>query len=433
MSAEKQAFDRHIWDLDVFTDPQRVVVARKYILATEVIFCAVTGLVKVSILLFYRRLSARVVSKTFFWTTWISIGYIIAYTIALCIAPIVGCQPISAFWDQFDTIKIVQGYEFHCFDEGADVLVASIISVTQDLLTAVLPTFLYWNLTIPLRQKMALFGIFAMGYGVVALGALRSYYSWHAFYNTYDVTWATWDLLMTALLELHIGCLCANAPALKVFFKHFFQEKLTSRSRTKTPVDSKDGGVTPSCSSKPSKSSKSSVWSKLTLLLDTQSQSGTRSTKGYLDSHAGTAVDPHGGVHVQKGLQVQHSPTNCQPEIHVERPISAMTTDNIVDHYYDDIELGLYTTRNSGTSSAYSPHDFDSAVPGTIPPLPASPSAAPPHEPLAAHPVSPIIPQRPNSLLPVASVGEHGTLPRSATPIPLQTSSQHRPSWQSWS
>ena len=196
-------------------------------LATECIFCVATGLIKVSILLFYRRLSARVVSRAFLWTTRISIGYIIAYSIALSVAPIVGCQPISAFWDQVDIIKVLQGYEYHCFDEAADVFAASIISASQDLITAVLPTFLYWNLQIPFRQKLALFGIFAIGYGVVALGALRAYYSWQTFYGTYDVTWATWNIFVTCLLELHIGCLCANAPALKVFFKHFFQEKLS--------------------------------------------------------------------------------------------------------------------------------------------------------------------------------------------------------------
>ncbi|KAJ6285643.1 hypothetical protein J3E71DRAFT_189977 [Bipolaris maydis] len=426
--ATKQAFDRHIWDLDAFTDPQRVVIARKYVLAAETIFCGATGLVKVSILLFYRRLSSRVVSRGFFWTTWVTIAFIIAYSVALTIAPIVGCQPVEAFWEQFNPIKRLQGYEFHCFDEGADVLAASIISVTQDLLTAIMPTFLYWNLQIPLRQKLALFGIFAMGYGVVALGALRAYYSWYTFYDTYDITWATYDLFLTSLLELHIGCLCANAPALKVFFKHFFQEKLTSRSPTKTPVDSKDR-ASPNGSSKPSKSS---LWSKISSVLETENESGMRSTRGYLDSHAGMTVDSHGGVHVQKDMQVHHSPASSVPESPAERPVSSMTNDNIVDHYYDDIELGLYTTRNSGTSSVYSPRSFDNnTAPSTIPPLPTSPVFAA-HEPLTAHPISPTVAEPPKSpVLPIPVV-EKATFQRAPTPLPPPLSSHNRPSWQTW-
>ncbi|KAJ4326239.1 hypothetical protein N0V94_000186 [Neodidymelliopsis sp. IMI 364377] len=127
--------------------------------------------------------------------------------------------------------KLAKGYEFHCFNEGADILSASIISTAQDLITAILPTFLYWNLRIPVRQKIALFGIFAIGYGVAALGALRIYYSWKIYYGTYDITWVTWDLLLITMLELHVGCFCANAPTLKVFFKHFFHEKLTSSAK----------------------------------------------------------------------------------------------------------------------------------------------------------------------------------------------------------
>lgn len=401
-----------------------MVVARKYILATESIFCIASGLVKVSILLFYRRLSARVVSRIFFWTTWITIGYITAYSIALSIAPVVGCQPISAFWDQFDPIKKLSGYKFHCFDEGADVLVASILSASQDMLTAILPTFLYWNLKIPLRQKIALFGIFAMGYGVVALGALRAYYSWYAFYGTYDITWATWDILLTSLLEIHIGCLCANAPALKVFFKFFFHEKLTSKSRTKTPAGSPGS----------SRKSSTSIWSKLTLMLGSDSQSGERSTKGYHDSQAGVTVDPHGGVYVQKEIQVRSSPTSI-PDSPTERPASAMTTDNMVDHYYDDIELGLYTTHNSGVSTAHSRTDLDNNSSEAPPPLPASPlpPSAPATEPLTAHPILPSPSESPKSLQPIAPIIQQSAAPRAPTPLPLRTPSQNRPSWQNWS
>ncbi|KAF1941081.1 hypothetical protein EJ02DRAFT_378570, partial [Clathrospora elynae] len=219
--AGSDGLNRHIWDINVLGDPGKVVRSRKYILAIESIFCIASGLIKISILLFYRRLSSRVVSRTFKWVTWITIGFIASYSIALTIVPILGCQPISAFWDQADLVKILQGYKFHCFDEGADVVAASVISAAQDLITAVLPTFLYWNLRIPTRQKVALFGVFAIGYGVVALGILRAYYSWRTFYNTYDVTWSTWDIILASMLELHIGSFCANAPAAKFFFAHF--------------------------------------------------------------------------------------------------------------------------------------------------------------------------------------------------------------------
>jgi hypothetical protein len=342
-----------------------VVTARKYVLAQLCTFCVASGLIKISILLFYRRLSTRVVSKTFRLVTWIAIGFIAGYTIALTIAPIVGCQPISAFWDQVDVSKRLQGYKYHCFDEGADIFAASVLSAVQDLATAVLPTFLYWNLRIPLRQKVALFGIFAIGYGCVALSGLRAYFSWRTFYETYDVTWSTWDLLLTSLLELHIGCFCANAPALKVFFKHFFHDKLTSYSNSRTPKDSsgqKNSGNSAANSSK-------GIFGKVASLLGT-----SHSHSGYIsEPHNSVSVDVHGGVKVQRELQIHRSPsTASSPNA---RHHSTNTTDLIYDQYYDeDIELGHFKTGHSSqVSSARTTRIIEDPNVSALPPMPKSP------------------------------------------------------------
>ncbi|KAF2871683.1 hypothetical protein BDV95DRAFT_457021, partial [Massariosphaeria phaeospora] len=209
--------NKHIWDVK----PRYFVTQRKFLLVIETVFSFATGLIKISILLFFRRLSSRSVTPSFRHATWISIGFIATSSIAFTLVPIFGCQPISAFWEQVDWEKRTHGYKFSCFNEGADVTAAGIISAIQDLITAVLPTFLYWNLQVPLRQKIALFGIFAFGYVGVAIGAARAYLCWYAFFGTYDVTWAAWDTSLFTLLELHIGTTCANAPALKVFFKHY--------------------------------------------------------------------------------------------------------------------------------------------------------------------------------------------------------------------
>lgn len=366
--AISRGFDRHIWDLDLVGNVEGVVNSRKYVLAIECTFCVASGFIKVSILLFYRRLSSRVVSNTFRWTTWISIGFIVAYSIALTLAPILGCQPISAFWDQVDARKILKGYRYTCFDEGADVLVASIISVVQDFITALLPTFLYWNLQVPFRQKVALFGIFAIGYGVVALGGLRVYYTWRTFYQTYDVTWSTWDLMLTTLLELHIGCFCANLPALKVFFKHFFQETLTSRSRTKTPVDSAHSGTKSSISK--------SVLRKVASFISNGSR--TRSTDGYIsEPHSKVGVDHYGGVQIRKEVHVTHSPPcSINHSKGSRRTEFVTTTDLIYDHYYDDIELGRYTTgHNSQASSMRSTKIIEGTDLSALPPIPKSPKS----------------------------------------------------------
>ncbi|CBY01463.1 hypothetical protein LEMA_P002500.1 [Plenodomus lingam JN3] len=328
----EMGFKKHIWDLNPIGQSTRMVTARK--------------------------------------VTWLCIGFIAAYTVALTLAPILGCQPISAFWNQLDMEKVLRGYKFHCFDEGADVFAASVISSAQDLLTAVLPTFLYWNLRIPIRQKIALLGIFAIGYASVAIGAVRAYYSWRIFYETYDVTWWTWDLMLTCLLELHLGAFCANAPALKVFFKHFFHDKLDSTSYPRTPAPS--GGHAHSLlTNSRSISTFSTVFSILSTFLSKSAISPT--SDGYIsEPHHRVFIDTHGGVQVHRDFQVVHSPLSTAYEIRHE---SMAATDLAYDRYYEEIELGRYTTgHNSMASSMLSTDLMEGNDLEALPPISRSPN-----------------------------------------------------------
>jgi hypothetical protein len=374
------------------------------------------------------------VSKRFRWVTWTTIGFIAAYTIALTLVPIFGCNPISAFWDQVDYSKLAGGYKFHCFDEGADVLSASIISTVQDLITAILPTFLYWNLRIPVRQKIALFGIFAIGYGVAALGALRAYYSWKIYYGTYDITWVTWDLFLVTILELHVGCFCANAPTLKVFFKHFFHEKLTSsvkQSNASGPKGQKDS-ITLS-----SKSSANMLKEKVSILFSKGSSTYTGS--GYLpEPHADISVDAHGGVQVRKEVHVAHSlalTIGTQPTRRDLRE-STDTTDMMCDRYYDDIELGRFTTgRNSQVSSLHSQGIMEETDVEALPPMPQTPRSPRTMRSLMLfnnQARSPTHPEWPSWPLPATIAEERIDDGSRLTPFPPRSTSTRRPQWQTW-
>lgn len=418
-------FDRHIWDLDIFTDPELIVNARKYILVILTVFCSTSGIVKISILLFYRRLSDRVVSKKFQWATWLSIGFIAVYTIIMTIVPIFGCNPISAFWDQFHPVKKLKGYTYHCFNEGVDVVVGCIFSAVQDLITAILPTFLYWNLQIPIRQKVALFGVFALGYGGVALASMRAYYSWKIYYATYDVTWEAWNVFIVTVVELHVGAFCANAPSLKIFFHHFFQEKLTSRVRTQSSLVQTSDKKSHSSGSKTHRSN-NSVLEQVAYFMT--KDGSTHGKSGYVSQHhAGVSVD----MQSEKEVHVVGSPprivnTNINPVYHGARYGVRESTDTasiLCGHDYDDIELGRYTTsRNSHTSSS---DDAENRHP-----LPTSPRALEFFRNFIAH--SPTLQETPNS---PNSVITFQTMSSPLTPTyhSIQNSSRQKPHWQTWS
>jgi hypothetical protein len=389
---------------------------------------------KVSILLFYRRLSSRAVSNTFRWTTWVTIGYIVAYTVVLTLLPIFGCRPVSAFWDQVDIFKRLQGYKFSCFDEGADIFAASIISATQDLLTAVLPTFIYWNLQISVQKKFALFSIFAIGYGVVALGGLRAYFSWRTFYETYDVTWSTHDIFVTSLLEIHVGAFCANAPTLRGFFKHFFKGK-TSPNISKI---SKSSGYT--------SSSGSSMLSKIAAALGGQS----RNKSGYIaESATSVSMDPQGGVQVQRNMDAIRYPAAAIKQAPKPKHDSISTLAMMNSHYYNnnDIELGLcIPTPTSdtfeGAPSVRSTRDTTDLEGFDFTALPIVPTSASPINSMELQ-TSTAMYLRPSQssvaqeleqdALRLAALEAQKTDFRPPTPTPSTRSENMKRPWQSWS
>ncbi|KAH4057468.1 hypothetical protein HBH64_059660 [Parastagonospora nodorum] len=226
---ERFMFNRHLWDIPFDIYPMQ----RYYVLAIYVLFSIATGLIKMSILLFYRRLSSRAVSETYRWTLRILIAIIAIHTIIFVCVTILMCNPVSAFWKQEDFLLVASGkYEFKCMNEGAEIVSNGVISTLQDFFAASLPAVLCWNLQMNLRKKIALYCVFAVSYVVVAFGALRTYSSYRLFFQTYDVTWTACDIWLWSLLEVHVGAMCANAPTFRVFYLHYFGSGPSSSNGT---------------------------------------------------------------------------------------------------------------------------------------------------------------------------------------------------------
>ncbi|KAL7776458.1 hypothetical protein CFE70_006874 [Pyrenophora teres f. teres 0-1] len=160
-STEYFSINRHVWDVPItLYIPERKITFIIYLL-----YVVSGGLIKTSILLFYRRLDNRCITRSFRLATWVNIVAIIVFIVAFTVVLLTACAPTEAFWLQFDPFRQLTGYEYSCWvDEGAYILSASVISAVQDGVAAFLPTLLYWNLKIARRQKLALGTIFALGY-----------------------------------------------------------------------------------------------------------------------------------------------------------------------------------------------------------------------------------------------------------------------------
>jgi hypothetical protein len=76
-AVERVQFGRHMWDIELGDIHS---LQRYYVMAIYILFTVGSGLVKMSVLLFYRRLSSRAVSAVFRWVLRLTIALIGLYT-----------------------------------------------------------------------------------------------------------------------------------------------------------------------------------------------------------------------------------------------------------------------------------------------------------------------------------------------------------------
>jgi hypothetical protein len=187
-----------------------------------------TGAVKISVLLFYRRLSVSF-TRSFLWATWAGIIFNLAQITAFTITLLTLCRPISAYWTSFDRAWAMQhDGDFNCTYEGISLTASAVVSVVGDFYAALLPSLLIIKLKMPMRQKIALMGLFAVGYIVVAAGIGRAILLNRVVTKDYDYTWVLWEAWIWSLLELWLGLMAASAPALKPFFIRFLIDPIRS-------------------------------------------------------------------------------------------------------------------------------------------------------------------------------------------------------------
>ncbi|PSN65236.1 hypothetical protein BS50DRAFT_458561, partial [Corynespora cassiicola Philippines] len=192
-------------------------------LAIEVIYLGTTTLTRISILTFYRRITSSLVSPPLMIAVWISIIFVAAYGISFIFVLIFTCWPVEAYWYRFTTSWLRAHPHYKCHDELTTLVVIISISTAQDFIVCILPMFVVRKLRLPFRQKLALVGIFSLGLGTCAVGALRIHYAHRVFYYvksgspTYDITWEALGSWVSTAVEANFAIICASAPALKVF------------------------------------------------------------------------------------------------------------------------------------------------------------------------------------------------------------------------
>ena len=122
---------------------------------TSAFYCLGVMLIKLSLLLFYLQLAVdskfRLVVCTLIWI-------VASYSIASVIVVIFSCYPVTKSWD-----PTVQGGS--CVNLPVFYIANMSLNSATDIAVLLLPAPLLWGLRMPLRDKIALSGVFMTGLG----------------------------------------------------------------------------------------------------------------------------------------------------------------------------------------------------------------------------------------------------------------------------
>ena len=158
---------------------------------------------------------------------WGTAAFVVAYMVTFTVTLFLSCQPFAAYWYQVDPFWTASN-QYTCTHEGANLIAASIMSVVQDFLVAGLPTVMFARMDIPVRQKLAMTLVFAVGFFLCITGILRIVYINKIFNETWDVTWYAYDAWCWTAIEVFMGAVVASVPALKIFIQRHLESMTPS-------------------------------------------------------------------------------------------------------------------------------------------------------------------------------------------------------------
>lgn len=205
----------HIWDLPA----ESVVDHRRGMWIATFINLWCSCCIRISILLFYRRLSISF-TRGFLTAVWLGIAYNVCMVVAFALTNAFICWPTQAFWLRYD-LAWRTSHHWKCGNEGISLTTAGVATVVADIYCTILPLALVATLKVPQRQKVALSFLFGLGFLACGGGIVRVTYLCWTVWRSWDFTWVVYDMWVWNSVELFLGIFVACAPSLKPLAKRF--------------------------------------------------------------------------------------------------------------------------------------------------------------------------------------------------------------------
>ncbi|KAI1359773.1 hypothetical protein F5Y08DRAFT_318871 [Xylaria arbuscula] len=207
---------KHVSDIPPNTD---FITSNILFYAHQPIYYISVSLTKVSIILFYFHLLPQRSYRVFLW---IMLVIVILTGLTCTIAGIFQCDPVARAWN-----AAVDGT---CFDQPALFFANGGLNIAEDLVLYILPTRVLWDMNLPLKQRIALVGIFVAGGLTIIAGIIRIPSLQEAVVSN-DPTWDHVGSSIWSSIECNVGIVCACLVHLKPLIVKFIPTfSISSRS-----------------------------------------------------------------------------------------------------------------------------------------------------------------------------------------------------------
>lgn len=125
-----------------------------------ILFHTSTCLNKISILLFYRRLTNRTHSSTMQKAIYVAIGFTVVFFLAFGLLLIFICVPTSATWTGMD---VFSSKVYKCHSRRIADILHGTFSMITDLYVLIIPNLVVMNMQLLPKQKLMLYAMFSCG------------------------------------------------------------------------------------------------------------------------------------------------------------------------------------------------------------------------------------------------------------------------------
>ncbi|APA15264.1 hypothetical protein sscle_14g100340 [Sclerotinia sclerotiorum 1980 UF-70] len=211
---------KHIWDVTY----EEYGYFKRYTNLSKTFFFVSAGVVKISICLFNRRLTAMTTRR---WL-WFNNAFLVVLVVFILVSlfwTIFSCNPV---WGGWDAIRLGrEGVVAKCFPVSTLGSVLSTVHVVTDFGLLAVPLIVLWKVKMGWRTRGRLYVVFAVG-GASMIGSILRQIKQAELES--DVLWSFKSLVDWTLVDLTLGVIAASLPVLSAIIPAKWKSMHTSSS-----------------------------------------------------------------------------------------------------------------------------------------------------------------------------------------------------------